>query len=148
MAEIKVISCSVEDIREYGNNPRRNDKAIDSVLASIRKFGYINPIIVNQDNVILAGHTRLKALKKHGQKEVEVLQLQHMTEEQEMAFRIADNRTAEFSEWDNDLLTAEMKEITAEDWEEFGFKPEQLRKMQDINMCTYPKCGRTFERIK
>lgn len=148
MAEIKVIKCSVEDIREYGNNPRRNDKAVDAVLASIKKFGYINPIIVNQDKVILAGHTRLKALKKQKQKEVEVIQLQHMTDEQERAFRIADNRSAEFSEWDNDLLSAEMKEITAEDWEEFGFKPEQLRKMQNVNMCTCPKCGRTFERIK
>lgn len=136
----------ISDLVEYENNPRRNDKAVGAVLASIKKFGFINPILVNAENVILAGHTRLKALKEEGATEAQVVKLTHMTDQEEKAFRIADNRVADFASWDGDLLDAEMEEIGADDWELFGFKFREIKPGK--GMCTCPKCGREFEKNK
>lgn len=147
MAKIKTEMIRVSDLLEYENNPRRNEKAVGAVLESIKKFGYINPIIINQDNVILAGHTRLKALKKNGTDEVEVIRLSHLTDQEEKAFRIADNRVADFSSWDGDLLELEMKGIAADDWEKFGFKKNILSKLSSPDMCTCPKCGASFIKV-
>lgn len=144
MAKMKTITVQLDKLKEYENNPRRNDKAVGAVLASIKKFGFINPIIVNADNVILAGHTRLKALKEDGAKEAQVIRLSHMTEQEEKAFRIADNRVADFASWDGDLLEAEMEEIDADDWELFGFKFREIKPGK--GMCTCPKCGKEFKR--
>lgn len=144
MAKIKTINKKIKDLIEYENNPRRNDKAVGAVVASIKKFGFTNPIIINADNVILAGHTRLKALKEKGATECEVIKLTHLTEEEEKAFRIADNRTADFSKWDGDLLDAEMEEIDADDWELFGFKFRDIK--PEKGMCTCPKCGKEFKK--
>lgn len=147
MARLKTEKVLVTDLIEYENNPRRNDKAVSAVMESIRKFGYVNPIIVNHDNVILAGHTRLKALRQTGDEEVEVIRLSHLTEQEEKAFRMADNRASDFSTWDTDLLESEMKEIGADDWEKFGFSNKILSKLTEPNMCTCPKCGASFIRV-
>lgn len=144
MARINTEKIKVADLIEYENNPRKNAKAVNAVMESIKKFGYTNPIIVNAENEILAGHTRLSALKELGADEVECIRLTHLSEQEEKAFRIADNRVSDFSEWDNDLLTAEMKEINAVDWELFGFKEKELLKLQPVEMCTCPKCGAVF----
>ena len=125
MARLKAVKKQIKEIKEYKNNPRNNDRAVDAVRESVKKFGYINPIIINAEDVILAGHTRLKALKEIGEKEVECIVVSHLSEEEEKAFRIADNRTAEFSSWDNDRLAAEMKEMAVDDWEKFGFNDEK-----------------------
>ena len=147
MAKIKIETIELKEIREYANNPRKIKKAIEPVKRSIKKFGYTNPIIINKDNVILAGHTRLEALRKTGAIKAEVIRLTHLTEEQEKAFRIADNRTSEFAEWDKDLLEKEMREINADDWKEFGFDNKIIERVAAPNMCTCPKCGKQFMKI-
>lgn len=147
MAKIKTEVLNISDIKVYANNPRRNEKAINAVMESIKKFGYANPIIVNADNVVLAGHTRLEAIRKTGTIQVQVIRLMHLTEQQEKAFRIADNRTAEFAEWDGDLLEAEMKDIEADDWAKFGFSQKMLEKLAAPNMCKCPKCGQPFVKV-
>ena len=144
MAKIKTKVYKIEELKEYPNNPRSNNKAVNAVMESVKSFGYVNPIIVNKDGVILAGHTRLKALKSLGAESVECIVITHLTEDEEKAFRIADNRAAEFSKWDSDLLVSEMKEIDANDWEKYGFKEKDLKKLLPPEMCKCPKCGRSF----
>lgn len=146
MAEIKLEKRKVADLIEYEMNPRRNDKAVDAVRESIIKFGYANPIIINGENVILAGHTRLRALKELGKEEADCVVVPYLTEQEERAFRIADNRSSEFSSWDGDLLDAEMREISADDWEAFGFREKELKK-KDHRICTCPRCGKSFQKI-
>lgn len=105
----------------YEKNPRRNDQAVDAVAASIREFGFKVPIVVDRDNVVVAGHTRLKAAKRLGLETVPVIVADDLTPEQIKAFRLADNKTAELAEWDLDLLDLELGEIEM-DMEPFGFE--------------------------
>ena len=147
MAKMKIETMALSDLKEYANNPRRNTKAVNAVLESIKKFGFNNPILINKDNVILAGHTRIEALRKTGALNAEVIRLTHMTEEQERAFRIADNRTAEFSKWDQALLDAGMKKIDANDWEKFGFSKTQIERLAAPGICKCPKCGKEFVKV-
>ena len=100
---------NVNDLIPYINNPRINDEAVDVVAASIKEFGFKNPIIIDKGNVIIAGHARLKAAKKLGLKEVPVIRVEDLTDKQIKAFRIADNRTSEFAEWDMELLEIELE---------------------------------------
>ena len=146
MAEMKIIKKKLDEIREYEQNPRKNDKAVGAVLESIKKFGFRNPIIINREGVILAGHTRLAALRKSGAEEAECIEIGHLTLDQEKAFRIADNRVADFSAWNGDLLEAEMADITADDWELFGFKEKEIKARDKHRICTCPKCGASFEK--
>ena len=147
MAEIKLKKVRLDEIREYENNPRNNDKAIEPVMNSIKKFGYVSPIIVDEDGVILAGHTRIQALRKMGAEETEVIVISGLTDEERRSYRIADNRTREFSRWDGNLLQVEMREINADDWAQFGFKDTEVRRLKPDDLCKCPKCGQTFVRV-
>ena len=111
MGRLKIEYMNVNDLIPYINNPRINDNAVDKVASSIKNFGFKNPIIVDKDNEIIAGHTRLKAAKKLGLKEVPVIRVEDLTENQIKAFRIADNKTVEFAEWDMELLELELEEL-------------------------------------
>lgn len=97
--EKKLVTVPVSDLKGYPGNPRHNNKSAKIVAKSIQEYGYINPIVVNEDLVILAGNTRHKALKYLGIQEVEVLMVSGLTEEQEKGFVIADNRVGEYSTW-------------------------------------------------
>ena len=108
MAKGKLSTMRMEDIRPYPNNPRKNDGAVDAVAESIRQCGYVAPIIVDEDGVILAGHTRYKALQKLGYKTADVLIKSGMTEEQKKKYRLLDNKTSELADWDYDLLEMEL----------------------------------------
>lgn len=90
---MKIIEMPISELVPYANNPRNNDNAVDAVAASIREFGFKVPIIVDKDNVIVAGHTRLKAAEKLGLSSVPVIRADNLTEEQVKAFRLADNKT-------------------------------------------------------
>src|SRR5699024_2440755 len=117
--EIRNISLS--ELKEYDNNPRLiNDEAVDRVAASIKEFGFKVPIIVDENNVIVAGHTRKLAAQSIGMDEIPVIIADDLTEEQIKAFRLADNKVAEFSEWDFDLLSDELDELDM-DMDDFGF---------------------------
>ena len=95
-------------IKPYEKNPRKNDQAVDAVAESIRQCGYCAPIIVDENMVILAGHTRYKALKKLKIDEVPVVILEGKTEEQKAKYRLLDNKTNEFASWDDELLKEEL----------------------------------------
>lgn len=95
--ELKVVKIS--DLKPYFDNPRHNNKSAKVVAESIKEYGYLNPILVTEDNMVLAGHTRLKAMKLLKQKEIEVLVIKGLTEKQKNGFVIADNRVGEFSTW-------------------------------------------------
>ena len=108
------------EIKPYGKNPRKNDGAVDAVAESIKQCGYCSPIVVDENYEVLAGHTRLKALKKLGRKECEVVVKEGLTEEQKQKYRILDNKTGEFAEWDLDVLQEQLKDIDFEGYD-FGF---------------------------
>lgn len=122
MTEPKIRMISVNEIVPYGKNPRKNDKAVDAVAKSIKEFGFKQPIVIDGNNVIVCGHTRLKAAKKLGITEVPCIIADDLSEEQIKAYRIADNKVGELAEWDWDLLTDELCEISAFDMTEFGFE--------------------------
>ena len=144
MAEIK--EFNVADLIEYENNPRRNAKAVKPVANSLKKFGFLNPIIVNKDKVILAGHTRIKAARENGLEKVPVIVVDDMTDEQERAFRLTDNRIAELSSWDTERLKSEMENITADDWAKFGVTTRELERYKpDTEELICPKCGCRFK---
>lgn len=102
----------VNELKEYQHNPRRNDGAVNAVAESIKQFGFKVPIVVDRDNVIVAGHMRLKAAKKLGLKTVPCVIADDLTAEQVKAFRLADNKTAELAEWDLPALEKELDELS------------------------------------
>ena len=121
---MKIVNKNIDELIPYENNPRINDNAVDKVAGSIKEFGFKNPIIIDKENVIIAGHTRLKAARKLGLEEVPTIKVEDLTDEQVKAYRLVDNKTGEFADWDFDVLTAELDGITM-DMEDFGFG-EQL----------------------
>jgi|TARA_R100000482_G_scaffold25846_1_gene7954 site-specific DNA-methyltransferase (adenine-specific) len=102
-------NVKIDKIKPYEKNPRRN-QPVDLVAKSIKEFGFQNPIIVNKDNVILAGHTRYKAAQKLKLKEVPVI-VADMSEDKQKAFRIIDNKLGEKADWDNYMLEIEFDDI-------------------------------------
>ena len=113
----------VADIKPYKNNPRHNDNGVEAVAESIKQCEYIAPIIVDEDNTILAGHTRLKAMQKLGKKEAEVMQVTGLTEAQKKKYRLLDNKTNELAMWDFNALALEIADLDFDGFD-FGFENE------------------------
>lgn len=112
----------------YEDNPRHNEKAVDAVAASIEEFGFNIPIILDENDVIVTGHTRRLAAKKLGMKKVPTISASHLTEDQIRAFRLADNRVAENATWDDEALAREMMLLDASGFalEITGFSKEEI----------------------
>lgn len=121
-----IVTMPIKDIHPYEGNPRINDDAVEAVAASIREFGFRNPIIVDKDMVIIAGHTRYKAAKSMKMKEVPVIVADDLSDEQVRAYRLADNKTGELAEWNFDMLDSELAEIADIDMSQFGFDPSEI----------------------
>ncbi|KAI3350133.1 DNA modification methylase [Clostridium botulinum] len=124
------------DIKPYPNNPRINDKAVDRVIASINEFGFNSPIVVDGNLMIINGHTRYKASQKMNLEKVPVVIVDNLTNEQVKAYRIADNKTAEYSEWDYDKLIKEIQELCHAnyDLDMTGFdESECLKMIEDLS---------------
>ena len=121
---MQVTERDIMSIRPYERNPRRNDQAVEFVANSIREFGWKQPIVVDKDGVIVAGHTRFKAAKKLGLRTVPVVVADDLSEEQIKAYRLADNKTGEAAEWDLPALAVELDGILDLDMEQFGFLDE------------------------
>lgn len=117
-----IINIALKDLKPYENNPRKNDDAVKYVAESIKEFGFKVPIVIDKNNVIVAGHTRYKAAKKLKMSEVPCIIADDLTDEQIKAFRLADNKVAEKAEWDFDLLNTELDDIIDLDMELFGFE--------------------------
>ena len=128
---------NLDDIKPYEKNPRRNDEAVQYVAASIKEFGFKVPIVIDKNNVIVAGHTRYKAAKKLGLEEVPCIVADDLTDEQVKAYRLADNKVAEKAEWDFDLLSMELEDIFNLDMGDFGFEFEIEEEKQEAKEDDY-----------
>ena len=120
--DIEIVYKRLDELVPYEKNPRKNTKAVKYVANSISEFGFKVPIVIDENNVVICGHTRLLASEKLGMDEVPCIIAKDLTEEQIKAFRLADNKVSEKAEWDFDLLNEEMDELFDFDMTEFGFE--------------------------
>lgn len=128
---MEIKQLKIDELIPYANNPRDNQGAVEYVANSIKEFGFKNPIIIDKDNVIIAGHTRLEAAKKLEMKEVPCIIAEDLTEEQARAFRLADNKVAEISEWNLAKLELETLNLDKKYLEHFGFEFEYELNVED-----------------
>tara|TARA_R110002050_G_scaffold81742_7_gene175019 strand:- start:4709 stop:5857 length:1149 start_codon:yes stop_codon:yes gene_type:complete len=135
---MKIEMINIDNVKPYENNPRNNAISIDKVADSIREFGFRQPIVVDEDMTILAGHTRLLASKQLELKEVPIHIADGLTNSQKKAYRIMDNKSAEDSEWDMNLLNLEMKDLMDDGYNLnlTGFTPEQLEALSVLTEST------------
>lgn len=128
---MKVVQRPIDDITPYEKNPRQNDAAVEAVAASIREFGFRQPIVVDGEGVIICGHTRFKAAQQLELAKVPVHVATDLTPEQIRAYRIADNKTGELATWDMELLPFEIAELQGAgiDWSLLGFDADELAKL-------------------
>lgn len=138
---MKIEYKKIVELIPYVNNPRNNFDAIDAVASSIKNFGFKVPIVIDNHNEIVTGHTRLLAAKKLNMENVPVIIADDLTESQVKAFRLADNKVSELSEWDDELLSIELKDLADLnfDMEEFNFN---MKELNDDNYKT------TWDKIK
>ncbi len=128
---MKVELRPLSEIKPYPNNPRVNDDAVAAVAASLREFGFRQPIVVDADGVIICGHTRYKAALKLGLEKAPVHVAKDLSPEQIKAYRIADNQTASLADWDYDLLPIELGELQTANYDLglLGFDQDELAKL-------------------
>lgn len=150
---MQIKDVKISELIPYENNPRKNHEAIKYVAESIQEFGFKVPIIVDANNLIVAGHTRLEAAKQLKMKTVPVLIADDLTDEQIKAFRLADNKASEFAQWDYTKLYEELDNIEL-DMGVFGFDEDldigsifdntidETEKIKDPIVC--PECGHVF----
>lgn len=117
MSKEQIVYIEVSKLKLNEKNPRKNDNAVDSVAKSIEKYGFKNPLIVDRNNVVWCGNTRLKASKKLGLKEVPCIIADDLTEEQIREYALLDNKLNEIAEWDFELLGDELLELDLGDFE-------------------------------
>jgi len=122
---MRIKMLKISDLKPYEKNPRKNDEAAKYVAESIKSFGFKVPIVIDKNNVIVAGHTRYKAAKKLKLKEVPCIIADDLTDEQIKAYRLADNKVAEMSEWDFELLNEELDCLFNFDMTAFGFEENE-----------------------
>ena len=156
--ELKTVD--LKEIHPYPNNPRKNDGAVKAVAESIRQCGYVAPIIVDENMEILAGHTRYKALKSIGGGQIQIIVREGLTEDQKRKYRLLDNKTNEFAEWDFDLLGEELDGLDFDGFD-FGFDFDEEEPTQEYTAtgaeeietedyadekfkCECPRCGFKF----
>lgn len=138
--EIQITQTPLTDIQPYPNNPRKNNKAIDVVAESIKEYGFQQPIVVDKNGVIIVGHTRYYASKKLKLSQVPVIVADNLTDVQIDAYRIADNKTNEYADWDEDVLIAELEQILKINQNQLtGFTEDELNKLFGVEDDTYSK---------
>lgn len=133
---MNVIEKDILDIKPYEKNPRKNEAAVSAVANSIREFGFKVPVVIDKNNVIIAGHTRYKAAMQLGLMQIPCVIAEDLTPEQVKAFRLADNKVGEIAEWDYNLLEAELAEIEDINMQSFNF---------DIAEISPDNFGETFD---
>lgn len=131
---MNIVLKKLGEIMPYEKNPRKNEEAVKYVAESIKEFGFKVPIVIDKDNVIVAGHTRYKASKLLGLGEVPCIVADDLTEEQIKAYRLADNKVAEKAEWDFDILAEEMEDLLNLDFDMtlFGFELDEPEEVQEV----------------
>ena len=161
---MNIKTISIEELKAYENNPRKNDNAVDYVANSIKEFGFKIPCLITNNGEIICGHTRLKAAIKLGMTNIPCIIADDMTEEQIKAYRLVDNQTASIAEWDFEALDKELSSILNLNMDDFGFdllfkeddskeKKQKLDQGGEVDIdsfaddkfeCTCPKCGFKF----
>ena len=139
---MRIKNRKLTELTPYAHNPRRNDAAVDAVANSIREFGFLVPVVVDKNNTIVAGHTRLKAAQSLGLATVPTVDAGNLTAKQIKAFRLADNKTAELAEWDFDKLKIELESLSGFDMSMFGFDDAMFAEEE-----TSPKAGTYKEKF-
>ena len=139
---METITKKVSELIPYINNPRNNDDAVDAVASSIKNFGFKVPIVIDSNNEIINGHTRLKAAQKLGLETVPVIVADDLTPEQIKAFRLADNKVGEIATWDENALAVELEELKNLDFDmsEFEFEidePQTQEKNENTDSVLY-----------
>lgn len=132
----EIVYKSVKELVPYARNSRtHSDEQVAQIMASIKEFGFTNPVLTDGENGIIAGHGRVMAAQRMGLEEVPTIELSHLTEAQKKAYIIADNKLALNSGWDEEMLAIEMQELhdIGYDLDLIGFTPEELEEM-DINL--------------
>ena len=154
---MNIKEIAIDNLREYENNPRNNDNAVDAVAESIREFGFKVPAVVDRNNVIVCRHTRVKAAQKLGMETVPCIIADDLTPEQIKAFRLADNKTGELAGWDFAKLEEELAELDGFDMSAFGFvendevdidsffEDAEEKKEKEPKRIQCPHCGEWFE---
>lgn len=125
MKDMNIESINIDAIIPYQNNPRNNDEAVEYVASSIREFGFKVPIVIDKKNVVVTGHTRLKAAKRLGLDKVPCIRADDLTDDQIKAFRIADNKVGEIATWDFAKLDIELEDIEI-DMSAFGLEFDRI----------------------
>ena len=123
---MQLVYKNLKDINPYENNPRNNDDAVKYVAESIKEFGFKVPIVIDKEGVIVAGHTRWKAAKSLNINEVPCIIADDLSDDQIKAYRLADNKVAEFAEWDFNILNLELDELLEFDMSVFGFDIDEV----------------------
>ena len=128
---LKVEDVDLTSIIPYARNPRKNEKAVSAVAGSIKEFGFRQPIVVDEEMVIIAGHTRLSAAQSLNMTKVPVHVAEGLSDAQKKAYRLADNRVSEDSEWDYEMLELEFKELAEMDFDlsTTGFSGDELDRL-------------------
>lgn len=126
MSNLKIELVELSKIKPYENNPRHNEKAVDGVANSIKKFGFKVPIVVDKNYVIINGHTRYLASQKLGLERVPVIVAKDLTPEQVTKYRLADNKVGELADWNLEMLGDEITELKDVDFSELGFNEIEL----------------------
>lgn len=155
---MEIIYKSTNEIEPYENNPRNNNEAVEKVAASITDYGFRVPIVIDSDNVIVAGHTRYKAALKIGCESVPCIVIDDLTPEQIRAYRLVDNKTAEYSSWNFEMLEKELKSLDIDisefefpdlgetlDISDDDFYTDETVKNVKAKSIKCPHCGETFE---
>ena len=161
--DLKVEYRSVESLIPFARNPRtHSEEQIAQIAASIREFGFTNPVLVDGENGVIAGHGRLAAARSLGLKTVPCIELGHLTEKQKRALVIADNKLALNGAWNEDFLRVELTELKelGADLELIGFDPMEIADItlgkdvefrdydesaaDDVQLITCPECGKSF----
>ena len=128
---MRIETRPITEVKPYANNPRQNDDAVEAVAESIRRFGFRQPIVVDADGVIVAGHTRFRAAQRLGLATVPVHVATDLTADEVRAYRLADNKTAELASWDTSMLSIELDALRGAgiDWTLLGFDEDELAKL-------------------
>lgn len=135
--ETRIVYMDVADLKDYEKNPRKNRPAVDKVAASIREFGFKVPVVIDRDRTIVCGHTRVMAARKLKIARVPCIVADDLTPEKVRAYRLADNKVAEFAEWDMDLLAGELDAIGI-DMTQFGFEIFSRKEVVEDNFDPEP----------
>ena len=136
MKKMEIVYVAIEKIKPDKNNPRNNKKAIDKVVKSIREYGFKVPCVLDSNFVLITGHTRYEAAKKIGMKKIPCIIADDLSTAKANAFRIADNKVAEYSQWDMNKLKDELSKLSLEDisFEDLGFDNSEAGYLEDVDI--------------